>query len=64
MESRVLRIQRLASANQPASPPGSRNTYDLAVCPTHGRTEHLSYLGGACCVCHHASLVARGLVKP
>lgn len=35
----------------------------IKTCPKHGLTEHLGYLGGACCRCHHENLIAQGLVK-
>jgi hypothetical protein len=28
------------------SPPGSRNAWYYAYCPTHGRSIHLSYING------------------
>jgi hypothetical protein len=37
----------------PPSPAGSRNVWYYAKCPVHGRSEHLSYIGG-CVECAKA----------
>jgi hypothetical protein len=29
----------------------AKNAWWMAVCPKHGETQHLGYLGGACVVC-------------
>ena len=42
---------------------GGRNVHVIGKCPKHGQQACLSYLGGACVVCHQEGLVAQGLVK-
>jgi hypothetical protein len=37
---------------------GGRNHWWMAYCPTHGETQHLSYLDGACIECQKEKLEA------
>lgn len=46
-----------ACEQMPPSPPGSRHGWYYAECPVHGRTEHLTYLGGRCAKCQDEALV-------
>lgn len=41
----------------------ARNTYQMAECPRHGETPHLSYLGGRCSACASEAQV-QGPKKP
>lgn len=56
--------ERVSVAQITATSVGGRNHYNIEDCREHGAQAHLSYLGGACVVCHQAKLVAQGLVKP
>lgn len=65
MKSKTSRDRRReAEHNTSGASIGGRNHYNIETCPKHGRTAHLSCLGGRCCKCQDESLVAQGLVKP
>jgi hypothetical protein len=60
----ALRPTTQTPTEDAVSRPGSRNAWWLAQCPKHGRTAHMSIIGGRCCRCQDEGLVAQGLVKP